>query len=85
MLHSIATGNLLPASVEVVAVDINPAVVTKLADRGDVSGAGVGDGCRIICARAGAGTEDLGVVFVSRRGSRIGEGLHVKIDVEKNG
>ena len=34
MLHSIATGNLLPAAVHTVCVDINPAVVTKLADRG---------------------------------------------------
>jgi hypothetical protein len=34
MLHSIATGNLLPAGVRTVCVDINPAVVTKLADRG---------------------------------------------------
>jgi len=33
-LHSIATGNLLPARVKVVCVDINPATVTKLADRG---------------------------------------------------
>ena len=33
-LHSIATGNLLPAAVPVVCVDINPATVTKLADRG---------------------------------------------------
>ncbi len=33
-LHSIATGNLLPANVKVVCVDINPATVTKLADRG---------------------------------------------------
>jgi lysine-ketoglutarate reductase/saccharopine dehydrogenase-like protein (TIGR00300 family) len=33
-LHSIATGNLLPASVKVVCVDINPATVTKLTDRG---------------------------------------------------
>ena len=33
-LHSIAVGNLLPASVRVVCVDINPATVTKLADRG---------------------------------------------------
>jgi lysine-ketoglutarate reductase/saccharopine dehydrogenase-like protein (TIGR00300 family) len=33
-LHSIATGNLLPAWVKVVCVDINPATVTKLADRG---------------------------------------------------
>ena len=34
MLHSIATGNMLPAHVRTVAVDINPATVTKLADRG---------------------------------------------------
>jgi lysine-ketoglutarate reductase/saccharopine dehydrogenase-like protein (TIGR00300 family) len=34
MLHSIATGNLLPASVHAVCVDMEPAVVTKLTDRG---------------------------------------------------
>ncbi|MBI4552488.1 MAG: TIGR00300 family protein [Candidatus Latescibacteria bacterium] len=34
MLHSIATGNLLPADVKTVCVDINPATVTKLTDRG---------------------------------------------------
>ncbi len=34
MLHSVAVGNLLPASCKIVCVDINPAVVTKLADRG---------------------------------------------------
>ncbi len=33
-LHSIATGNLLPAWVKVVCIDINPATVTKLGDRG---------------------------------------------------
>jgi lysine-ketoglutarate reductase/saccharopine dehydrogenase-like protein (TIGR00300 family) len=33
-LHAIATGNLLPAWVETYCIDINPAVVTKLADRG---------------------------------------------------
>jgi hypothetical protein len=33
-LHSIAVGNLLSARVKVVCVDINPATVTKLADRG---------------------------------------------------
>lgn len=33
-LHAIATGNILPASVETYCVDINQAVVTKLADRG---------------------------------------------------
>jgi lysine-ketoglutarate reductase/saccharopine dehydrogenase-like protein (TIGR00300 family) len=34
MLHAIATGNMLPAATRTVCVDINPAVVTKLADRG---------------------------------------------------
>ncbi|MBM3263826.1 MAG: TIGR00300 family protein [candidate division Zixibacteria bacterium] len=34
MLHSIATGNLLSADVKTVCVDINPATVTKLTDRG---------------------------------------------------
>jgi hypothetical protein len=34
MLHSIATGNMLPANVRTVCVDMIPAVVTKLADRG---------------------------------------------------
>jgi lysine-ketoglutarate reductase/saccharopine dehydrogenase-like protein (TIGR00300 family) len=40
-LHSIAVGNLLPASVKVVCVDINPSVVTKLIDRGSFQAAGV--------------------------------------------
>jgi lysine-ketoglutarate reductase/saccharopine dehydrogenase-like protein (TIGR00300 family) len=41
MLHSIATGNLLPAGVRTVCVDINPSVVTKLADRGTQQAVGV--------------------------------------------
>ncbi len=41
MLHAIATGNLLPASVRTVVVDINPSVVTKLADRGSFQAAGL--------------------------------------------
>lgn len=41
MLHSIAVGNLLPASVTTVCVDINPAVVTKLADRGTFQSLGL--------------------------------------------
>jgi lysine-ketoglutarate reductase/saccharopine dehydrogenase-like protein (TIGR00300 family) len=41
MLHSIATGNLLPAWVKVACVDINPATVTKLADRGSSQTVGV--------------------------------------------
>jgi lysine-ketoglutarate reductase/saccharopine dehydrogenase-like protein (TIGR00300 family) len=41
MLHSIATGNMLPASVPLVSVDINPATVTKLADRGSAQATGI--------------------------------------------
>ncbi len=41
MLHSIAVGNLLPASVTTVCVDINPAVATKLADRGTFQSLGL--------------------------------------------
>jgi len=41
MLHAIATGNLLPAAVRTFVVDINPAVVTKLADRGSFQAAGL--------------------------------------------
>ncbi len=33
-LHSIATGNILPAWIPCVCVDISPSVLTKLADRG---------------------------------------------------
>ncbi|WP_281508566.1 TIGR00300 family protein [Parvibacter caecicola] len=41
MLHSIATGNMLPAAVTTVCVDINPAVVTKLSDRGSFQTIGI--------------------------------------------
>ena len=41
MLHGIATGNMLPARVEMVCVDINPAVVTKLSDRGSSQASGI--------------------------------------------
>ena len=34
MLHSIATGNMLPANVKVIVIDINQPTVTKLMDRG---------------------------------------------------
>lgn len=40
-LHSIAVGNLLPARVKVVCVDINPATVTKLSDRGSFQTVGL--------------------------------------------
>ncbi|WP_397571477.1 TIGR00300 family protein [Schlesneria sp. T3-172] len=40
-LHSIAVGNLLPSWVKTVCVDINPATVTKLADRGTFQSVGL--------------------------------------------
>jgi lysine-ketoglutarate reductase/saccharopine dehydrogenase-like protein (TIGR00300 family) len=41
MLHSIAVGNMLPAWVKIVCVDINPAVPTKVSDRGTGQAFGV--------------------------------------------
>jgi lysine-ketoglutarate reductase/saccharopine dehydrogenase-like protein (TIGR00300 family) len=41
MLHSIGVGNMLPSWVRMVCVDINPAVVTKLSDRGSQQTVGV--------------------------------------------
>jgi lysine-ketoglutarate reductase/saccharopine dehydrogenase-like protein (TIGR00300 family) len=56
-LHAIATGNLLPATVKTVCVDINPAVVTKLADRGTFQGIGIvsdtGSFLRELCCALG--------------------------------
>ncbi|GJL64584.1 MAG: TIGR00300 family protein [Nitrospirales bacterium] len=40
-LHAVATGNLLPATVPTVCVDINPAVPTKLSDRGSFQAVGL--------------------------------------------
>ena len=41
MLHSIATGNMLPSWVRIVCVDINPAVATKVSDRGTGQAVGI--------------------------------------------
>lgn len=41
MLHSVAVGNLLPAWVDVVCVDINPSTVIKLSDRGSFQTVGI--------------------------------------------
>ncbi len=41
MLHGIASGNMLPARTEMYCVDINPAVVTKLSDRGSSQAVGI--------------------------------------------
>ena len=41
MLHSIATGNMIPADVKVIVVDINQPTVTKLIDRGTWQALGI--------------------------------------------
>jgi lysine-ketoglutarate reductase/saccharopine dehydrogenase-like protein (TIGR00300 family) len=40
-LHAIAVGNMLPSTVKLVCIDINPASVTKLLDRGSTQAVGV--------------------------------------------
>jgi lysine-ketoglutarate reductase/saccharopine dehydrogenase-like protein (TIGR00300 family) len=64
MLHGIGVGNMLPSWVKMVCVDINPAVVTKLADRGSSQTMGV--------------VTDVGL-FLHRLAQRlrVGEGLGV--------
>jgi len=41
MLHSVAVGNCLPSTTRVVCVDINPATVTQLLDRGSAQAVGM--------------------------------------------
>jgi lysine-ketoglutarate reductase/saccharopine dehydrogenase-like protein (TIGR00300 family) len=63
-LHAIATGNILPATVKTVCVDINPAVVTKLTDRGTFQALGlvtdVEPFLRELCQHLGEGHHALG-------------------------
>jgi lysine-ketoglutarate reductase/saccharopine dehydrogenase-like protein (TIGR00300 family) len=40
-LHAVAVGNMLPSTVKLVCIDINPASVTKLLDRGSTQAVGV--------------------------------------------
>ena len=41
LLHSVAVGNCLPSTTRVVCVDINPATVTQLLDRGSAQAVGM--------------------------------------------
>jgi lysine-ketoglutarate reductase/saccharopine dehydrogenase-like protein (TIGR00300 family) len=68
MLHSVATGNILPASIPLVCVDINPATVTKLADRGSAQ-------ARRLVTDIGLSLEQLALELAPayREGSRPGE------------
>lgn len=58
-LHSVAVGNLLPASVQVVSVDINPAVVTKLNDRGTQQAVGVVTDASLFICELGRVLEEI--------------------------
>jgi lysine-ketoglutarate reductase/saccharopine dehydrogenase-like protein (TIGR00300 family) len=51
MLHSIGTGNMMPSWVKTVCIDINPAVVTKLADRGSSQAIGIVSDVGLFCGR----------------------------------
>jgi lysine-ketoglutarate reductase/saccharopine dehydrogenase-like protein (TIGR00300 family) len=62
-LHSVATGNILPASIPLVCVDINPASVTKLADRGSSQARG-------IVTDVGLFIEQLAMELVPQYGAR---------------
>ena len=59
MLHSIGVGNMLPSWVRVVCVDINPAVVTKLSDRGSQQTVGVVTDVGPLPPSAGRGAADI--------------------------
>jgi lysine-ketoglutarate reductase/saccharopine dehydrogenase-like protein (TIGR00300 family) len=50
MLHGVATGNVLPSHIPLVCVDINPATVTKLTDRGSAQARGVVTDVGLFCA-----------------------------------
>ena len=58
-LHAIATGNVLPAGVETYCVDINQAVVTKLADRGSHQALGIVTDVGLFRHHAGAALDSL--------------------------
>jgi lysine-ketoglutarate reductase/saccharopine dehydrogenase-like protein (TIGR00300 family) len=61
MLHAIGTGNMTPSGVRLICVDISPAVVTKLADRGSLETVGivtdVGLFLNLLVARLGGRTD----------------------------
>ncbi len=58
MLHSIGTGNMTPSWVKTVCVDINPAVVTKLSDRGSAQAVGIVSDVGLFLRALAAALED---------------------------
>ncbi len=67
MLHSIAVGNMLPATVRVAIVDINPAVVTKLADRGSFQAVGLVTDAELFLREL---CDELGIAYTPVAASR---------------
>ena len=70
MLHGIGVGNMLPAWVPVVCVDINPAVVTKLADRGSSQTIGLVTDVGTVPASAGEGADVAASLSEGRKAGR---------------
>ena len=77
MLHSIGVGNMLPSHVRTVCVDINPAVVTKLGDRGSAQAVGIVTdvglflhqlATQLRAAEAGGGQPELAAQVAAGRG-----------------
>ena len=65
MLHGIGVGNMLPAWVPVICVDINPAVVTKLADRGSSQTIGLVTDVGLFLHRLAQNLRELSVASAS--------------------
>lgn len=77
MLHAIGTGNMTPSGVRLICVDISPAVVTKLADRGSLDSVGVVTDVGLFL---GLLTERLGIAGPRGEAS---EGAHPPPDAAK--
>lgn len=61
MLHGIATGNILPATIPLVCVDIDPSTVTKLLDRGSIQSLG-------LVTDVGLFVKELAEILINGRG-----------------
>ena len=71
MLHGIGVGNMLPSAVRVVCIDINPAVVTKLGDRGSSQTVGIVTDTGSVPAPARRTTRRVGAVVSRVRSGRL--------------
>ena len=79
-LHSVATGNLLPASVQIICVDNNMETITKLMDRGTRQAFGLVTDCQFFLKELAARLEGT----VDERVDRVGSGRSGRIGLEAN-